>query len=57
MEQHLQIIYNAIDRGVQRGAYTAKEAYDVLTAFSAISAHFIPEEKQEELDTNEETAK
>ena len=53
MQKELQIIYQAIDRGVQKGVFNAKEAYDVLTAFNVVANSFIvpapqPETKPED---------
>lgn len=57
MEQNLAIIYQAIDRGVQKGIYTAQEVYNILHAYENVASAFIsvPEEKKEE--QTEETAK
>ena len=42
MEQHLQIIYQAIDRGVQKGIYTAQEVYSILHAYESVALELLP---------------
>jgi hypothetical protein len=41
MEESLQVIYEAIDRGVQKGIYNANEVMNVLTAFNNVAVHFV----------------
>jgi len=51
MEESLRIIYEAIDRGVQKGVYNANEVMTILTSFNNVASQFVTApEKQEETE-------
>jgi hypothetical protein len=51
MEESLRVIYEAIDRGVQKGIYNANEVMTILTAFNNVATQFVDvPEKQEETE-------
>ncbi len=53
MEESLRIIYEAIDRGVQKGVYNANEVMTILTSFNNVASQFItaPTEEQKSEET------